>query len=366
MKKSFIYFAMLCITSIFISCKDEEDPTLEVNPATVTIPVAGTAQTVTVTSNADWVVNKPGSAAWLTVTSGSGNGNGSFSLSATDNSDSKDPRNTTLTVVAGGLTKSITVTQSGVDAPAAAGEITITGTFCDNQSAVLSISAINRASSYKWYKNGAAIEGATELSYTATAHGSYTVAGVNAAGEGAQSPAKVIEQCPLTIDDLVGEWTVTEKQGMAPTGSPTEVSYTIAIALKAGTTDSITVSGIGNGAGVLGASISTSTIKAGIRSSGNDLLMSIPAQKVSPKWPDHMAGTAFFAISRNDAQMNLSIVSQNFPDVTITRAADGSISCTLVGSAAPHSYAFANEMMAGVAYIMSMAARDTRWVKNAE
>jgi hypothetical protein len=77
----------------------------------------------------------------------------------------------------------------------------------------LTIGNIERATSYQWYKNGTSISDATTQTYTVVASGTYTVAGVNAAGTGTPSPAHVvtIENCAGSfVDELVGTWYVAE------------------------------------------------------------------------------------------------------------------------------------------------------------
>lgn len=93
------------------------------------------------------------------------------------------------------------------DAPAIQGETEGVG------SVELSIAAIDLATSYKWYKDGAAVQESEALTYTATESGVYKVAGVNKDGEGKASPdhTVTITEAPTgpSVDDLVGKWTVT-------------------------------------------------------------------------------------------------------------------------------------------------------------
>jgi hypothetical protein len=110
-------------------------------------------------------------------------------------------------------------------APGAAGAITgATENVCPTPSVDLSVGEIEGATSYQWYRNGTALDGATMQTYTVTQSGTYTVAGVNSEGEGAKSPAKVVtvepcnppaagtiegataNRCPvITVDLSVGE-----------------------------------------------------------------------------------------------------------------------------------------------------------------
>jgi hypothetical protein len=65
---------------------------------------------------------------------------------------------------------------------------------------------IANATSYKWYKDDAPIDGATATTYTVEESGTYTVAGVYASGEGAKSAPKVvtITGCAAPIPDAAG------------------------------------------------------------------------------------------------------------------------------------------------------------------
>ena len=63
---------------------------------------------------------------------------------------------------------------------------------CPGKTVQLTIGTITGATAYEWRKNGAAISGATTDSYEVTAPGTYTVAGVNAAGTGTPSPGHAV------------------------------------------------------------------------------------------------------------------------------------------------------------------------------
>jgi len=83
---------------------------------------------------------------------------------------------------------------------------------CPVKTVVLTIAADPNATSRQWYKDGNAIAGATELTYTVTESGTYTATGINSLGEGAMSAGHevTIEICPFTVDELVGVWDKTE------------------------------------------------------------------------------------------------------------------------------------------------------------
>jgi hypothetical protein len=70
----------------------------------------GGERTMQVNSNVQW--NVSGNTSWLTISPISGNGDGSFILTAAMNY-STTPRNTTITVSGGGITRLITISQDG-------------------------------------------------------------------------------------------------------------------------------------------------------------------------------------------------------------------------------------------------------------
>jgi hypothetical protein len=76
-----------------------------------------------------------------------------------------------------------------IDPPADAGAISGPASVIDGQSIELEIAEIERAATYKWYKDGAEVQNSESRILTVTAGGDYTVAGVNESGEGARSEA---------------------------------------------------------------------------------------------------------------------------------------------------------------------------------
>ena len=96
--------------------------------------------------------------------------------------------------------------------PAAAGLIAgADRNTCPEAVVTLTIDPVEKASTYQWYCNGAAIPDAAKPYYTVTESGSYTVAGVNENGLGTPSPAKVItiSHCSM-MERMMGEWDVME------------------------------------------------------------------------------------------------------------------------------------------------------------
>ena len=89
------------------------DTSLSLSSETTSIPANGGSSTFTVSSNSTW--NWSDNAAWLTSNeSASQNGNQSFSYSVAPNT-STSSRTATITITAGNLTRTHTVTQAGAD-----------------------------------------------------------------------------------------------------------------------------------------------------------------------------------------------------------------------------------------------------------
>ena len=88
-------------------------PTLTVSSTNFTFPVAGsTSLEINVTSNQSWTVTS--NASWLTTSRTSGSSNNTFTMTAIANT-STSSRNATITVTGGGITRTIAITQEGVD-----------------------------------------------------------------------------------------------------------------------------------------------------------------------------------------------------------------------------------------------------------
>lgn len=76
--------------------------------------------------------------------------------------------------------------------PADAGTISGPTVLAEGASIRLTIDDIDRATTYRWYRDNAEVEGVTGKILTVDAAGTYKVAGVNAAGEGAASADHVV------------------------------------------------------------------------------------------------------------------------------------------------------------------------------
>jgi len=88
---------------------------LTVSPTTYNFPVSGgTSSAITITSNVPWTISS--NALWLTTSRTSGSNNNTFTMTATANTATSS-RSATITVSGSGITKTVNVTQEGVDIP---------------------------------------------------------------------------------------------------------------------------------------------------------------------------------------------------------------------------------------------------------
>ena len=134
--------------------------------------------------------------------------------------------------IAGATTTSYTVTQSGIYNVAGVNQVgvgeqspnkvvTITecippddaGTIqgadenvCPARTVTLTIADIAYAETYRWYRNGTLISGATTNTYVVAQSGTYTVAGFNPTAEGALSPEKEVTIVSCGDFDMEGAW----------------------------------------------------------------------------------------------------------------------------------------------------------------
>lgn len=97
--------------------------------------------------------------------------------------------------------------------PEDAGQIEGESEIVKGGTVVLSVEAIRYATSYRWYKDGFPVQDSGDRMLDVTLPGVYTVAGVNAFGEGVHSPAKEILEYvrpQMFVDRLIGDWKVEE------------------------------------------------------------------------------------------------------------------------------------------------------------
>jgi uncharacterized protein (TIGR02145 family) len=127
MKKTFnLLIAALVLLTMAASCSNDEpnepivdEPTPErlVTPATLNATGTAGSYSITITSNVAWTTTK--NAEWLTLTPASGEGNGTVIVNVADNLATAE-RAGTITVTAGELSKTVTVTQPMIMPPHAA------------------------------------------------------------------------------------------------------------------------------------------------------------------------------------------------------------------------------------------------------
>ena len=100
-------------TTRTISVTQAASNALSVSQETYTFAASrSTSSAITVTSNVSWTVSS--NASWLTLSRTSGSNNNTFTMTATANT-STSSRSATVTVTGGGITRTISVTQSGIN-----------------------------------------------------------------------------------------------------------------------------------------------------------------------------------------------------------------------------------------------------------
>ena len=125
MKKFLFILASAAV--LFTACSDKGegdkkpvDPTLSVTPAALEFSAEGDTQVIRITTNQDWVVSvNPASAAdWLSLDATSGKAGENLEVEVTaDPNEVPEARSATVKVVAGTLTKNVTVSQEAKEVP---------------------------------------------------------------------------------------------------------------------------------------------------------------------------------------------------------------------------------------------------------
>jgi hypothetical protein len=126
----------------------------------------------------------------------------------TDGTKGQNTDSKTLTVTEAGTYKVAGVNQTGEGKasadhvvtmtfkPGVAGTISGPKTFVEGEEITLVIGTIEGAATYQWYKDGEKGQNTDSQTLTVTEAGTYTVAGVNAAGEGEASADHVVTSTP--------------------------------------------------------------------------------------------------------------------------------------------------------------------------
>ncbi len=90
----------------------EKYPLLTISPPSFSFDIYGGTETVTVTSDQNWAISDNQS--WISLSKSSGSDDGSFTVTCSQNTSGSD-RSGTITISGGGLTRTITVNQDGID-----------------------------------------------------------------------------------------------------------------------------------------------------------------------------------------------------------------------------------------------------------
>lgn len=126
-------------------------PWLTVSTATLSVPAdAGTNSSITVASNASWTVSD--NQTWLTVLPAAGTNNGTLQISYTSNTATFNRRGV-VTVIGGGITQNIEVTQVGVSSVATSTILTVSPAALQMGAALNSSNSVNLSSNVNWTVN---------------------------------------------------------------------------------------------------------------------------------------------------------------------------------------------------------------------
>ena len=188
-KGLFLLIAVMAI--VFTGCKKDEpeptpEPALSVTPATLSATDAGGSPTIAVTSNVTWTATKDANATWLSLSPASATGNGTVTVNIPAN-PSVEARSATITIAAGTLSRTVTVTQAAAAPVLDVDETPIDAAYTAGSYTI----AVTSNLSWTAAKDAAA----TWLSLSpASATGNRTVT-VNVA----ENPATVIRSATITV-----------------------------------------------------------------------------------------------------------------------------------------------------------------------
>jgi hypothetical protein len=190
--RKYIHFYICCLAALAISCENDEQTSLSVDYTPTPLAAAGGETSFTVHTSGNWTASKTTS--WVKLSSASGNGDQTVTVTVPGNED--DTQNTPVRtakiyILSGAHTETLTITQLGGTHPVSPAPV-ITGSSvnqCPTLSVALEITPVQYALSYVWYKDGEVIPSVTATSYTVAENGTYTVAGVNIAGEAGELSA---------------------------------------------------------------------------------------------------------------------------------------------------------------------------------
>ncbi|MDD3356270.1 MAG: BACON domain-containing carbohydrate-binding protein [Dysgonamonadaceae bacterium] len=108
MRKSILL--LLSLSLVILSCQKEEEPFIRINQTQFTVSDAGGSQTISFETNMSW--NAKSSESWCNVLPASGDASTKSTKVTLSTNDTYDDRSCTVTIMAGGLFKTITINQS--------------------------------------------------------------------------------------------------------------------------------------------------------------------------------------------------------------------------------------------------------------
>src|SRR5690554_6510263 len=108
MRKSILL--LLSLSLVILSCQKEEEPFIRINQTQFTVSDGGGSQTISFETNMSW--NAKSSESWCNVLPASGDASTKSTKVTLSTNDTYDDRSCTVTIMAGGLFKTITINQS--------------------------------------------------------------------------------------------------------------------------------------------------------------------------------------------------------------------------------------------------------------
>lgn len=158
-----IIYRFVALTAIFIglsACKKDE-VILNLTYESEEIAAEGKEVVMSVESNTDWTAAS--SADWVLVQPEQGSGNATLVVTVSANKV-EEARKATVTLLGGGLTSEVTISQAPyvLKVPEAAGAIEGKEQGAAGETIVLSVAEIPHAHTYKWYRDGKEVQNTEE------------------------------------------------------------------------------------------------------------------------------------------------------------------------------------------------------------
>jgi hypothetical protein len=208
MKKYFLYMLLLCCAVLLVTCTDDEAQSsdkLMVDKTAIQVSAIGGNVNFGVYTDDSWDATTE--AAWITILSPSGSGSAKIIIRVDINTQSED-RNGIIRITSGAEVREITITQPVLTPPDPVDDILGENVnACPSETVNLTISPVQGALSYIWYRDGLVDPSSTGTALLVTRSGNYSVASVNPAGTATASPAKAVKinPCPpAAAGDITG------------------------------------------------------------------------------------------------------------------------------------------------------------------